>query len=622
MSYLDPLRLHFAGRFLAAPSTVNNDPAHFDNAMFLPRYRQYGPGATDGWWNPRGNADFRLIGCRVTAAWSGGQPVTADPILECLVADSNTRVAAKLVDLDSEQQMVSEIWGLEVRIATAGGATLVGGRFAPAAFADIWTRFPTGRPDSFFGAMYQSTLVDLEWTDVSGSPFLTALKQAAPGGRLSIKFNVDGFDDDVTSPTFTQGRVVGTIGPATDNEPTHLVLGRHFLPTPQNPLNACVARVDAAAETIYVDVGNALPTTSPGGPLQNLGALTLACVFPNDANNNTVVPLALGTIPYLTNDWYAKTAGVVAVPVSGSALRTAQSNALGLLLTTTGAPVDGVTEPIGGLFARADQFVYRLEPGETAQVTLYATAYGQPLAGATVINVADPSQLQGQAVSHTGVAPPVAVPAQAISFPCRVTTDARGIAMLPIAAADPGNPRGYIDGQVYGVRPMLQDTVLPSAGYPFNGTDFISLLVWNAFDAKATPTWQTLQPIFQQYANLYPVMDAFLDLGDYDSICRCRTLLLLAFGLPVTDPNSMPVTRDLSPSKRAAILRWLTEVGPDGKPLAGEGPPAAAVVRAKAAPAAGAGPGGPPPTAMRGGKGAALARRLQRTRTPWPRGQS
>ena len=34
MSYLNALRLHFAGRFQANVSTVNNDPGHFDNAIF------------------------------------------------------------------------------------------------------------------------------------------------------------------------------------------------------------------------------------------------------------------------------------------------------------------------------------------------------------------------------------------------------------------------------------------------------------------------------------------------------------------------------------------------------------------------------------------------------------
>ena len=180
--------------------------------------------------------------------------------------------------------------------------------------------------------------------------------------------------------------------------------------------------------------------------------------------------------------------------------------------------------------------VYRLEPGETANVTLYATAFGAPLAGATIVNIADATQLQGQAVSNTGTAPPVATPADAISFPCRVRTDARGVATLPIGASDPGNPRGYIDGQVYGVRPMLQDTMPPPIGYPFNATDFVSLLVWSQYKAATPPTWQSLKPIFQQYANLYPVMNTFLNLADYESVCAHRTLLLLAFGLPAPIP--------------------------------------------------------------------------------------
>ena len=220
-------------------------------------------------------------------------------------------------------------------------------------------------------------------------------------------------------------------------------------------------------------------------------------------------------------------------------------------MTASGPPSDGITEPLGGLYVRADRFVYRLEPGETADVTLYATVFGKPLPDATIVSIADANELQGPT--------PIATPADAIEFPCRVVTDARGVATLPIRTSDPGNPRGYIDGQVYGVRPMLQDTMSPLVGYPFYGTDFVSILLWSAYKSADPPTWQSLQPIFQQYANLYPVMDTFVNLADYDSVCRHRTMMLLAFGLPVADPNSMPVTRDLSPAKRAAILRWLQD---------------------------------------------------------------
>jgi len=108
MSYLNPLRLHFAGRFQANVSTVNNDPAHFDNAAFEPGYQTpQGPGMhpPNGWFNPQGDAAWRLLGCTVNAAWSpSGAVIAPDPVLGCIVADSDRRAAAKLVDLDSEQQ--------------------------------------------------------------------------------------------------------------------------------------------------------------------------------------------------------------------------------------------------------------------------------------------------------------------------------------------------------------------------------------------------------------------------------------------------------------------------------------------------------------------------------------
>lgn len=46
MSYLNPLRLHFAGTFEAAVSTVNNDPVHYDNARFQPSYAEPATGTT------------------------------------------------------------------------------------------------------------------------------------------------------------------------------------------------------------------------------------------------------------------------------------------------------------------------------------------------------------------------------------------------------------------------------------------------------------------------------------------------------------------------------------------------------------------------------------------------
>src|SRR5262249_32042388 len=176
-------------------------------------------------------------------------------------------------------------------------------------------------------------------------------------------------------------------------------------------------------------------------------------------------------------------------------------------------------------------------------------------------------------------------------------------------ATDPGNPRGYIDGQVYGVRLFLEDSLSVPITYPFNQWDFVSLLVWTQFAADEPPSWLgSLQPIFQQYANLYPVMETFVDLGDYESVCSVRELLLLAMNAEAGNPNTMPVTRDLSRSKREAIVRWLTSVGSDGKPLLGPAP----VVTPKSDASTAVDDGGPPtPETPRGGKTLAASRRVK-----------
>jgi hypothetical protein len=154
---------------------------------------------------------------------------------------------------------------------------------------------------------------------------------------------------------------------------------------------------------------------------------------------------------------------------------------------------------------------------------------------------------------------------------------------LTASETGPQNPRGYVDGQIYGVRPLPQALVSNPAGSFVNPADFISLLVWNAYEVPEAPAWYPdMQPIFTQYGNLYPLMDKLIDLTSYDAISANVNILVHVFRLLESDPNSMPVTRDLSPNKRKAILRWLTSPGEDGKPLLGTPPPP----KTKAAPEA------------------------------------
>ena len=78
---------------------------------------------------------------------------SVDPIVGAAVSGPG-----KLVYLDPEQQMVSQIFGFAVAVAPSGGGSGFTGAFRAAPFADLWVRFPAGQPDSFFGAFYQSVL--------------------------------------------------------------------------------------------------------------------------------------------------------------------------------------------------------------------------------------------------------------------------------------------------------------------------------------------------------------------------------------------------------------------------------------------------------------------------------
>lgn len=616
MSYLNALRLHFAGQFQASPSTVNNDPTHYSIAAYQPAWQKPGDASgPNGWWNPQGDAAFRLLGCKITSAWTpSGRVLASDPVLGYGVADSDGRVPAKIVDLDPEQQMVSTIWGLEVRITEANGNTVLRGEFEPVAFIDLWQRAAAPGDDAQLGSMWQSVLKNLWWGDVSASPFLRDLQQAVgQHATLSIKFNVDGYNMTPNTPGFTCGRIVGTIGPAAPGEPAHMVIGRQFMAGPGAALNYCVAVVDTAASQIYLDLGNALPTTVPGGPFVNLGDLSLQVT----ANNNAVTLNTLPAAVYTAANWYVDTAGVVALTLTAAQLQQIAASPLTIQGSNSAVANNVISEWANGAYVRADSFVYRMSPGDTVDIPIYAMQWGTPLPDATLSFLLDASQLQMGSVQGGDLTdgPPVAIP-DILNFEGTANTTPDGGAMFRVTAGDPGAVRASyngvdygIDGQIYGIRPGFstpsgQVTLSPQAAAFANGigntnpANFISFLVWSGFTSPYPLTWTDLQPIFQQYANLYPVMNRFLNLADYDSVVANTRWLKLAFSLVPEDPNAMPVTRDLSPAKRNAILAWLDN------PLPGPIKPANLPAPA-ARPAPNAANSMP-----KGGKSAALARRL------------
>jgi hypothetical protein len=226
--------------------------------------------------------------------------------------------------------------------------------------------------------------------------------------------------------------------------------------------------------------------------------------------------------------------------------RSGQPNDLGDLVIA----VAGSSSPLGTIPSQG-------AGGYASEPTWYSRTAGVVALPLTAAQLQAPSNLV-----HPKQVPPVATPTDAIQFSASATTNAQGLALMSLKTSNPGTPCSFnngqdygLDGQVYGIRPSFTGPLL--TGGPVNQWNFISLLLWSGFTTGQPVTWSDVEQIFVQYANLYPVVNRFLNMADYNTVVANASLLTLAFGLNPANPNAMPVTRDLSPAKRQAILFFL-----------------------------------------------------------------
>jgi hypothetical protein len=617
MSYLHPTRVHFAGQFRADVSTVNNDDQHFDSATFTPNDQDYGSGASNGWWQPSGTGAWRLSGCVITAAaWDGRVATTStgDPVVGLPLKNSSDRVDAKLVDLDPDQQMVSTIFGLEVRIADpVSGAVLMTGQLTPVPFMDIWGR--GGQGDTGASVFYQSALVDVAWGDLSVSPALQVLQAATVPGQLSIRFMLDSYNMGGAKRGY--GRIVGTIGPALAGDPVHFVAGRHLASTAPTMGNVSCC-MDPEGTHILADFGNAL-TNNASGNVPNLGDIHLVAVKSGAAHLAAADVVDLGSlVGYTAPGYYEQTAAIQAFPPSGS-LTAAQLQAL-KTLPLAAVQSDGAggwnvlsEEAPDGIYARADMFVYRMNPGESRTVPIMVTQFGLPLSGQTIVATISSNGIG----RNQGGSFDVSTPVTALQLQFSGPTGGDGWTSLTITGGDPGRRRRYpsgqyLDGQIYEIDLAVVNAA--NAGTEFDSNLFISVLLFSETAVPATVTWNgDVLPILQQYANLYPrphgpvvnydpgypgepnptpLLHPVISLTDKDWVGSFAPRILTALGLPIEHPNHMPVTRDLSAGRRGILQKWMQQVIAGSIPLE-PGPviPPDAVTMARRA--------APPPAAAR-----------------------
>jgi hypothetical protein len=448
------------------------------------------------------------------------------------------------------------------------------------------------------------------WAESIESNLLRSLKSATQDDMLSINFNVYGFGRDPSQPRYTMGHLVGTIGPYLRGEPKQFVLGRQMItfapnwPVPDSNVNSLQAKLAADGKSLTADFGNTFPIIDSSGAPTNLGPVQLGVLRTNPQQHITSVDssglVLIGEVPYLNETWYTQTAAVQTFDLTGNteAQQLLVGNPLVLVTPVSGSPAPTynvlMQESIDGVYVRADSFVYRMNPGETQHVDFYATRFGKPLAK-SVINLSPTEGFMGDSGGGKTISPPprpaaaipdIGTPPEALEYKDSVSTDPNGHAVLDLIASDdgPGNPRGYIAGQLYGIGYQLADQ---PAGYISNIMNYISVLVFDKKVVPDKPTWyQDIQPLFVQYGNLYPIMSQYVvNLNDYDAVVQRLGILQLAFSLPIRDPNHMPVTRDLGAGDRDTIVKWLSSQGPDGKPLLGSPPIQPVLLEAPVTPA-------------------------------------
>ena len=541
MSHLDVPRLHFAGRFRADPSTVDNSLSRYDPAVVL--------GKDNVGWNPQGGHGFRIFDATVTRGVdAGGRVVEAasgDLAIAGLVRSTDDPTEAKIVDLDPDQAYLSQIYGLRINVATADGLGGVVGRLRAPVLNDFWRRWPGSVGPTGLSGTYQSVLEALTWTGLDGSPLLRAL-QTVSGDRLALKFVVDGYHADHT------GRVVGTIGPAFPGEPERFVAARRLRPI-GGAFGPGFGRHDPARGRLVLDLANALPNSSAGGPPPDGARVTVSLRDPT-APAASALGLPAGFVvlgSFLFDAEASESAGgVVELPLDAGQAPLMATRPLTLWFSTAaGPPARALEEDATGLYVDVEPPLLRLNPGESAAVTLTALRFGAPAEGVAL-------DLGAIAKDHMGI------PAEALRFPGRVTTDARGRAEAVFQAAAPvGKPdaRRHIDGQIYYVGGPWQ--AFGAVNQP-QGGGAITILVFDDFQPPARPTWDDIAPIFNHYARLFPMMKALLDLSDYDAVSSSAESLNDMLSLPFEDPRYMPVVRDLSANKRAMILQWLRAGAP------------------------------------------------------------
>ena len=609
---MDYPRLHFIGRYLANVNTVNNDPLNYK--LSLP------PDKLSQGWNPSGGNEWSLLECSITSVvyLNGTRTMNAnvEPLIGAPVVTNPYSVEGKLVSFDVDTWNKSALFGVTLGVKQSAISHEFGfvGSWLPNSVIhqNVWYQIPCN--DSYsdkhdvHGARSASKLTNIKWARRLDSNILQQLKQVSSrsGGQLSISITLYDFSLDSSAGNFSYGRISGTIGFAHTSEPRFFegdrLLSFEFVDQPrlslpeddpcsekQQPFWAYRApfKVHSHTKILTVDFSSSF-TRSVHGCIRDIGDLYLAILYSINGHHQCVD--TIGAIKYRDDSCRKLNGCIMDYPLNDFQFYLVKTHPVVVVrpllevnstVTTyshCAAPVshdsihgmltDNVCSMIAIMLERRyyirpyNYYTFMMEKGGIVVVDLLVTSLGQPAYGKTIQMTSSP-WIQ---------------PTDGVSYNHEAIVDQTGYARFVFHANSiKKNPRQELDldGQVYLFmyhikgEPWIcsgdiKDTMEDQNGY-VTCVEMITIKVFSdiSYDSYTKVyTWvDHVSPIFLQYARLYPMMKKIVNLGKYEDVTQPQVLRLLNFSmqLDLSHPNHMPVSRDLSSSKRKMILEWLTK---------------------------------------------------------------
>ncbi|CAH1241295.1 Hypp6340 [Branchiostoma lanceolatum] len=541
-------RLHFAGRILADIPTVNNEVHNFNIDKFV---FDKDPG-----FNKMGTGDFRLVNCSVTqVCLTDGSCIDDDPI----VGQPIIRSEGKIVDQDPENQFQPVIWGLAIGVSGFFKGDLEPRpvqHFHDACGGNLCeTDEYQGDADS---GVYVSTLENVVWEEEDESTFMSQVRslRCKRNFNFHVKMTVYNVRLEPENDDFPYGRVIGTIFATVSESPLPFGPYKRMLwGDGRPPLHHVPFYVDKCRKTVVLDFANSIRSDIHGKIVKPTGGKMYLHQF-----NGTYTRCSgwqrdrkfTKRIKFGGEEWRRKTSGLIEFTLDDDELKTVDDLPFAVVMSNGDIRnqdlcITLLAEREDGLFVSpVDTFAFRKEPHSSWVMKLGTFRFGTPAAGV----VLKPRQYYPKD-------DPTTVTVQ------ECTADANGICALEFMSYDPGKPRKHnqLDGQVYFFSIRAHKSSEIEAAEVKDLTVFVKAYSTHSYIPGSVTWYNDVYPIFQQYANLYPVMKPIINLASYDDFTCNLRLLEYALTLPESHPNHMPVSRDLSQAKREMILSWLRDTG-------------------------------------------------------------